>query len=113
MNLIAVHAIQRRDAKGKPEFIAPGKPFVAAEAEAEFLLRAGAARKANGIAEAPAVPREPVSDTAPAGIELSTLTKAQLVQFAMDHEIEIDSSASKAEVLDTIEAALAVDDDLV
>lgn len=111
MNLIAVHAIQRRDAKGLRDDIAPRAAFEASGDEAAYLLRVGAATKAPGqVIEGEA---EPVSASDDADVELTSMTKAQLVQFAKDHDIEIDASAKKDEIVDTLDAALRADDDLV
>ncbi len=44
------------------------------------------------------------SRPAPATDDLDAMTKAQLVEYAKQHRISIDQSASKAEVLATIKA---------
>lgn len=106
MKLIAVHSIQRRDDKGRRETIAPKASFEADPAEGERLVKAGAAKKP---AKAKAEPA-PAEDQGPGDVELTEMTKAELVKFAEDNNIEVDASAVKAEVLNTIEAALAGDD---
>lgn len=113
MNLIAVHAIQRRNDKGQRADVAPGAPFEASGDEAAYLLRVGAARKAPGQTIEHDVEPEPEKAAGDSDVELTSMTVKQLVQFAKDHEIEIDETAKKAEIVDTIDAALRADDELV
>ncbi len=110
--LIAVHEIQHRDDKGQKAVIAAGAAFETTPEQEAYLLRVGAAREAKGGASAPKVTEQPAAGTGDAA-DLDTKTKAELIKFAEDNDIEIDASANKPVILDTIEAALAADDDLL
>lgn len=117
MTMTAIHTIHRRDPKtGVLEEISPKHTFEpSSAAERDRLLVLGAAKDGGKAAPKPAA-KEPEdeggggdNDTA----KLDDMTKAQLVSFAKDNGIEIDASASKADVLETIKADLASGEDLV
>jgi|GEM_PF-2339146 len=63
IQMVAVHEVVHTNAKGEREVVAPGKPFAASSEEADWLLRAGAAKpKAESAAArlpAPAEPKTP------------------------------------------------------
>lgn len=116
MKMIAVHLIQRRDAQGKRVEVAPRQEFESEGAEADFLLRSGAARKAGGTSSPSKAPPEPVAEKKPAQAATGSvegMTKAELVKYAADNGIEIDEKGSKQDILDTITADQTAGDDLV
>lgn len=103
--LVAIHVVIRGDEAGKIERIEPGESFSSEDKEAEDLLACDAARLA--------VKGDAVAETADKDDEakLEDLTKAQLIEHAKEHGIEVDEKATKAVILAAVQAAGS--DDLV
>lgn len=109
MPYIAVHQIEATDPKTKQrKIIASGRPYQPKDdKERDFLLKAGAilAVKQADVTEAPRLP-DPEDDS---NVEISDMTKDELIAFAKDNDIEINEKATKAEILKVIMG----EDDLV
>lgn len=99
MSYVAVHQIESR-VKGVSTVTAPGKPYEPADAkERDSLLARGAIRWAAKRTPAPAPTAEPVSSTTDDHLELENMTKAQLIKFADDNQIEVNKGGSKSDIL--------------
>ena len=66
------------------------------------ISASGATKKA----AAPAKAEKPAEEAAPAMVNLKSMKKAELVQYAADNNIELDPKATNAEMIAAIEAAL-------
>lgn len=99
MPYVAVHQIEKRE-KGKGgvrKTIAPGKPYSPAnDKERDDLLARGAIRLVEGpvVAEQNPEPRANDGD-----LELENMTKAQLLKFAEDNQIEVTKTGSKSDLI--------------
>ena len=110
--LTAIHEIVRDAAKGGRETIAPGKRFAGSDADAEYLVKIGAAKLVEtSAAPAPApVAAAPAQSTpAPGGTgepprDLAKLKKPELLEIAQGLEIEGADGMTAAQLIEAIQA---------
>lgn len=118
--LIAIHEIQTTDAKKNKATIAPGTPFDAADYnigsdEQDRLIEMGAVKKATAkeVAEAKAmlganagIEKKKADEGKDDGVDLSKLTKAELVAHAKKtYGLELKETDPKESLISEIEKA--------
>lgn len=120
--LIAVHSLLLASAvKGETDGINPGEAFMAREDEL-FLIERGAARKpradekdkpvalrrnGHALTEGQQDGGEGGNGEPEGEFNIADLTKADLLEFAKEEEIEVDEKANKPVILAAVRAALA------
>lgn len=108
MSHTAIHTIHLRDKNGVASEVEPGEPFVPSSAkEGERLVKIGAAKAAASKAassKAASSKPEQKDETKSSAKPLDEMTKAELVAYAKEENIEIDESANKGDILETIKA---------
>lgn len=115
MPYVTVHQIEKRQKgkDGKRQVIAPGKPYEPVSAsERDDLLARGAIRKTQGPVVAEQGPSDNGGGADDDSLELESMTKAQLLKFAEDNQIEVTKTGSKSEIIAEI-AETGKGDDLV
>lgn len=101
--LIAIHEVIRDGENGKSEAIAPGKGFSASEELASLLLDLGAARLDDSVVAVQSAEES-------AEVDLMKLKKDDLVALAAERQVEIGENATKAEIVEALNAADAEDE---
>lgn len=119
--LIAVHEIHRPGKNGKPEVIAPGKPFSANADEVKFFVdQTGAARRPSDEDRIPQLSdnedgdSQTTSTTTTGGeVKVEDMTVPQLTEKAKELGLEIPANAKKPEILKLVQDKLAADGGLI
>lgn len=108
--LTAIHEIVRDAANGGRETIAPGKRFAGSDADAEYLVKIGAAKLVETsaapapVAAAPAQSTQALGGTGAHPRDLSKLKKPELLDIAQGLEIEGADGMTAAQLIEAIQA---------